>query len=38
MEELREKFTLTAWFYDGHMLHDVGGECGGRRPPEARKA
>jgi ERCC4-related helicase len=25
MEELREKFALTAWFYDGHMLHDVGG-------------
>lgn len=25
MEELREKFALTAWFYDGQMLHDVGG-------------
>ncbi len=25
MEELREKFALTAWFYDGRMLHDVGG-------------
>jgi ERCC4-related helicase len=25
MEELREKFALTLWFYDGHMLHDVGG-------------
>jgi superfamily II DNA or RNA helicase len=25
MEELREKFALTAWFYDGHMLHDVDG-------------
>lgn len=25
MEELREKFALTVWFYDGHMLHDVGG-------------
>jgi ERCC4-related helicase len=25
MEELREKLALTAWFYDGHMLHDVGG-------------
>jgi ERCC4-related helicase len=25
MEELREKFALTAWFYDGRCLHDVGG-------------
>jgi superfamily II DNA or RNA helicase len=25
LEELREKFALTAWFYDGQMLHDVGG-------------
>jgi ERCC4-related helicase len=25
MEELREKFALTAWFYDGQMLQDVGG-------------
>ncbi len=25
MEELREKFALTAWFYDGHSLQDVGG-------------
>jgi ERCC4-related helicase len=32
MEELREKFALTAWFYDGHMLHDVGGRV--RRPDD----
>jgi len=25
MEELREKFALTAWFYDGRSLMDVGG-------------
>ena len=25
MEELREKFALTAWFYDGRVLADVGG-------------
>jgi hypothetical protein len=25
MEELREKFALTAWFYDGKRLMDVGG-------------
>src|SRR2546425_1392160 len=25
MEELREKFALTAWFFDGHCLRDVGG-------------
>ncbi len=25
MEELREKFALTAWFYDGEGLTDVGG-------------
>jgi hypothetical protein len=25
MEELREKFALTAWFYDGRCLRDVGG-------------
>jgi superfamily II DNA or RNA helicase len=25
MEELREKFALTAWFYDGQVLQDVGG-------------
>ena len=25
MEELREKFALTAWFYDGRALHDVAG-------------
>ena len=25
MEELREKFALTAWFYNGHILSDVGG-------------
>jgi hypothetical protein len=25
MEELREKFALTAWFYDGRTLVDVGG-------------
>jgi hypothetical protein len=25
MEELREKFALTAWFYDGDVLQDVGG-------------
>src|SRR5205807_78259 len=25
MEERREKFARTAWLYDGHMLHDVGG-------------
>lgn len=25
MEELREKFALTAWFYDGRVLSDVGG-------------
>lgn len=25
MEELREKFALTAWFYDGKRLIDVGG-------------
>ena len=25
MEELREKLALTAWFYDGHILTDVGG-------------
>lgn len=25
MEELREKFALTAWFYDGRALVDVGG-------------
>jgi hypothetical protein len=24
-EELQEKFGLTAWFYDGHCLTDVGG-------------
>jgi len=24
-EELREKFALTAWYYDGRMLKDVGG-------------
>ena len=25
MEELREKFALTAWFFDGQCLHDVAG-------------
>lgn len=25
MEELREKLALTAWFYDGKILKDVGG-------------
>lgn len=25
MEELREKFALTAWFFDGQCLQDVGG-------------
>jgi superfamily II DNA or RNA helicase len=25
MEELREKLALTAWFYDGKVLRDVGG-------------
>ncbi len=25
MEELREKLALTAWFYDGKVLKDVGG-------------
>jgi len=25
MEELREKCALTAWFYDGRLLHDVDG-------------
>jgi SNF2-related domain len=25
MEELREKFALTAWFFDGQYLQDVGG-------------
>src|SRR5579859_7257500 len=25
MEELREKFALTAWFYDGEILWDVAG-------------
>jgi ERCC4-related helicase len=25
MEELREKFALTAWFFDGHCLRDVDG-------------
>lgn len=25
LEELREKFALTAWFFDGHCLRDVGG-------------
>ena len=25
MEELREKFALTAWFFDGQMLQDVAG-------------
>jgi hypothetical protein len=25
MEELREKFALTAWFFDGQSLQDVGG-------------
>ena len=25
MEELREKFALTAWYYDGLLLEDVGG-------------
>jgi superfamily II DNA or RNA helicase len=25
MEELREKFALTAWFFDGQCLSDVGG-------------
>jgi len=25
MEELREKFALTAWFYDGDVLRDVDG-------------
>jgi superfamily II DNA or RNA helicase len=27
MEELREKLALTAWFYDGRTLKDVGGRC-----------
>jgi len=31
MEELREKFALTAWFFDGHCLRDVGGRV---RPTE----
>ena len=38
MEELREKFALTAWFYDGHMLHDVGGRVRRRRTPGAKRA
>ena len=25
MEELREKFALTAWFFDGYCLRDVDG-------------
>ena len=32
MEELREKFALTAWFYDGHMMEDVGGRT--RKPSD----
>jgi superfamily II DNA or RNA helicase len=32
-EELREKFALTAWFYDGSGLTDVGGRE--RRPPRS---
>jgi ERCC4-related helicase len=35
LEELREKFALTAWFYDGQVLHDVGGRTRrGDRPWE----
>ncbi|WP_169978690.1 SNF2-related protein [Tautonia rosea] len=37
MEELREKFALTAWFYDGQMLHDVGGRVRRSEDPWAEE-
>lgn len=33
MEELREKLALTAWFYDGRTLTDVGGRLREFRAP-----
>jgi ERCC4-related helicase len=33
MEELREKFALTAWFFDGQCLQDVGGRVRRREHP-----
>jgi len=33
MEELREKLALTAWFYDGRYLTDVGGRLRESRAP-----
>jgi hypothetical protein len=33
MEELREKLALTAWFYDGRYLTDVGGRVRESRAP-----